>query len=426
MKQYDIIIIGSGMAGLYSAYKIKQYAPKTSFLILEQYKKEWVGGRASNEMFYGTRVVTGAGIGRLDKNPLLIHLMKQLKIKYKPYESIMDYSQTVQHPVDLVKIIKFLKKEYKNHPDSHNLTFGQFSKKFLGPELYEDFRISAGYTDYENADTKETLYNYGMDDNQTGWTALSIPWREMVLALCDKIGWEHFRFSQKVTKIEKISDSSSFSSSSKSHSCIFQIETEKREKYYAKRVILATTIASIQKLVPGANQKNSIYQQIHGQPFLRLYGKFDKNSALIMNEYVKHYTKVPGPLQKIIPMNAEKGVYMIAYSDNANALALKPYLENTEENRTIFSRLIENALGIPLNSLHLIAIKDFYWPIGTHYFEPLGKDSRFRNRDEFLKAIQHPEDGFLVVGEAVSRYQGWTEGALESVEAVVTKDWVGG
>jgi len=415
MKQYDIIIIGSGMAGLYSAYKIKQYAPKTRFLILEQYKKEWVGGRASNEMFYGTRVVTGAGIGRLDKNPLLIHLMKQLKIKYKPYESIMDYSQTVQHPVDLVKIIKFLKKEYKNHPDSQNLTFGEFSKKFLGPELYKDFRISAGYTDYENADTKETLYNYGMDDNQTGWTALSIPWKEMVLALGEKIGWEHFRFSQKVTKIEKIRDSS-----------FFQIETEKGEKYYTNRVILATTIQSIQRLVPGASDKNSIYQQIHGQPFLRLYGKFDKKSALIMNEYVKHYTKVPGPLQKIIPMNPEKGVYMIAYSDNANALALKPYLENTEENRAIFSRLLEKALGISLNSLHLIAIKDFYWPIGTHYFEPLGKDSRFRNRDEFLKAIQHPENGFLVVGEAVSRYQGWTEGALESVEAVVTKDWVGG
>ena len=49
---YDVIIIGSGMSGLYSAYKIKQYAPKTSFLILEQYKKEWVGGRTSNDMFY--------------------------------------------------------------------------------------------------------------------------------------------------------------------------------------------------------------------------------------------------------------------------------------------------------------------------------------------------------------------------------------
>jgi len=30
----------------------------------------------------------------------------------------------------------------------------------------------------------------------------------------------------------------------------------------------------------------------------------------------------------------------------------------------------------------------------------------------------------LVVGEAVSTYQGWVEGALESVEATVSKKWI--
>ena len=30
----------------------------------------------------------------------------------------------------------------------------------------------------------------------------------------------------------------------------------------------------------------------------------------------------------------------------------------------------------------------------------------------------------LVVGEVVSRYQGWTEGALESVKTVLNKHWV--
>ena len=35
MKEVDIIIVGSGIAGLYSAYKIKNYSPDTSFLILE-------------------------------------------------------------------------------------------------------------------------------------------------------------------------------------------------------------------------------------------------------------------------------------------------------------------------------------------------------------------------------------------------------
>jgi monoamine oxidase len=30
--------------------------------------------------------------------------------------------------------------------------------------------------------------------------------------------------------------------------------------------------------------------------------------------------------------------------------------------------------------------------------------------------------GMIVVGEMVSRHQGWVEGALESVDAVITRD----
>ena len=37
---------------------------------------------------------------------------------------------------------------------------------------------------------------------------------------------------------------------------------------------------------------------------------------------------------------------------------------------------------------------------------------------------QHPEKGVLVVGEAISINQGWTEGALDSVKAVLTKKWI--
>jgi len=97
-------------------------------------------------------------------------------------------------------------------------------------------------------------------------------------------------------------------------------------------------------------------------------------------------------------------------------------LENTEKNRELFCKLIEQSLGIQDGALQLSAIKDYYWPIGTHYYEPLKLN--YEDRDEFVYEAQHPEKGILVVGEAVSRYQGWTEGALESVKAVLTKDWV--
>jgi cation diffusion facilitator CzcD-associated flavoprotein CzcO len=35
-SNYDIIIIGGGISGLYSAYKILQMAPETKLLVLER------------------------------------------------------------------------------------------------------------------------------------------------------------------------------------------------------------------------------------------------------------------------------------------------------------------------------------------------------------------------------------------------------
>ena len=109
---YDIIIIGSGIAGLYSAFHIKKYNPNIRFLILEKYKKNWIGGRVNSENFYGVDIVTGAGVGRKDTNPLLIKLMKELDIKYKEFNANVNYSSTIKEPVDIIKILKYLKKIY--------------------------------------------------------------------------------------------------------------------------------------------------------------------------------------------------------------------------------------------------------------------------------------------------------------------------
>jgi len=409
-KYVDVIIIGSGIAGLYSAYKIKQIFSKTSFLVLEKYKKHWIGGRTNNDEFYSTQIVTGAGIGREDTNPLLIHLLKELNIPFKKTTSIMDYAKTIPRPINVIKVIQLLRKEYKkNKEEFRKLNFKQFATKILGEKLYKEFIVSTGYSDYEGADIYETLYNYGFDDTVGGWPMLFIPWKKLVSKLVSEIGSKNIKFSQDVIKIERKNEIP----------CLFNITTEQGSSYSCNKVILATTITSIQKLLP---QYSNIYNQIHGQTFLRLYGKFDKASAHILNQVIKNYTIVPGPLQKIIPMNSEKGIYMIAYSDNENAKELKPYLENNSKNREYLCRLIERTLGLSINSLYLIAIKEYYWPVGTHYYEPL-KD--FKTREEFVQKAQHPMANILVVGEVVTRYQGWVEGALESVESGLTKKWIG-
>jgi hypothetical protein len=406
-KYYDIIIIGSGMSGLYSAYNIKNTNPNISFLILEKYKKNWIGGRTSNDMFYGTEVVTGAGIGRKLKDKLLLKLLNNFKIHTNEYIISPKYSSVVNH-IDIKRVMNRLRKEYKKELHQ-GLTFKQFATKIIGDNEYKQFLISSGYTDYENEDAFETLYYYGMDDNACCWKAFQVPWQKMVLKLYNFIGNKHFKFSSKVIGIQKIQESP----------CRFLIYIENGTQYLCNKVIIASTIDTVRLLFP----KNIIYNDIEGQPFLRLYAKFTKSSIPILKEYIKGFTFLPGPLQRIIPMDPDNGVYMIAYNDNNNSLLLKNHLKNTKDNRELYELLLEKSLGILKNSINIIAIKDYYWPIGTHYYKPLNREL-YKSREDFIYKAQHPEKGILVVGEAVSHNHGWTEGALESVKAVLNKKWI--
>lgn len=412
-KYYDIVIIGGGIAGLYSAYTIKKMSPDTSFVLLERDRKEWIGGRIGNDTFYGAPVVVGAGIGRKKKDKLLIKLLKNLHVPTKEFDVQINYAQTIPNVVNVQKNINYLKCIYekKNQKNKTNLTFSQFAKKELGPEEYNSFIVSAGYTDYENEDAHDTLYNYGWEDNMAGWKGLSIPWKELVLKLCDAIGWDHIKYKTNVETVQRNKGSDRMT---------YEIYTNKLT-YLCSKVIIATNINGILKLVPGADQASSLYSQIHGQPFVRVYAKFPEKSAQIMKSYVPYQTIVPGPLHKIIPMSND--VYMIAYSDNDGALYLKGHLENTAKNRHFFEYLLELSLGIPENSISITSIKDFYWPIGTHYYGPLNRDE-FESRKDFIHEVQHPEPNMLVVGEVVSPDQGWTEGALESVHSVLNKKWI--
>jgi hypothetical protein len=423
LTYYDVIIIGTGLAGLYAANQIKRLASTKSILILEKNNKHAIGGRAGNDMFYGTELAIGAGVGRKHKDHNLIQLLKQFKGKVhtSEFEATREYITPFQ-PVDINKTMKLLRSKYNSNPTMYkSLRFKDFFIKVLNEDVYRQFVITSGYTDYERADTYETLYKYGMDDNtRGGWTAIHVPWRELVTTLYENIGKENFKFSSEVSKIVQTN----------MRPAAFQVFIRgSQQPLYSNKLVVATTISGVKKLLqtiaftdPLCNI--NMYEQIHAQPFLMVYAKFDKTSSELMKTRVKTFTVVSTQIQKLIPMNPDKGVYMIAYTDNVHATALKGRLENTRTNCNAFSKLVEEALGITGIGLYIISIKSYYWSEGTHYYDPLKPDKGFNSRSEFIRAVQNPCLGLAVVGEAVSRNQGWVEGALESVNAVITADWL--
>jgi len=388
---YDYIIIGAGIAGLYSAYKIKRKNPNSKILILEKNKS--IGGRAGTDIFYGTNVLSGAGVGRKTKDKKLLKLLKVLNIPIHFYTSKV-VSKGFKR-IDIIKIINQLKIIYKKNPV--NTTFKKFAISNIGIKKYNKFILSAGFSDYENEDISNTLYHYGMEDNVGNWKAFSVPWKKLTIKLCNIIGSKKIKTKQNVTNIFQKQN-------------YFLIKTKNNKVFKSKKIIIATTISTVRKLL-----KNKIYENIESQPFVRIYGKFNSKSTEIINKHLDTFTIVKGPLQKIIPINKEKGIYMIAYNDNKNSLLIQNRLKNNLQNRKYFSNLFKKALGIK-NPILMLGMKIYNWKEGTHYFKPL--ESKYKSFSNFINQAQNPIPNLYVVGEMLSQNQGWVEGALESVDKI--------
>jgi glycine/D-amino acid oxidase-like deaminating enzyme len=402
---YDTIIIGSGIAGLYAAYKLRK-AGNDSFLVLEKTTAEEKGGRMGTRSFHGVPVAIGAGVGRKRKDKRLAKLLNELGVKYTEGKHTSNYSPVFGTQCNVRDTFLALKKAFLAEQEKHTeKTFREFARPILGDKAYVHFVQCVGYADYENESAESTLLHYGFNDNYDHWTAMYIPWNDVLAKLLDSIGRPKIRYNQTVVEIVPGCQKTTMD----------PILVKTREKTYeCRNVVIATTVSTVRQLLP---KHAAVYKHIHAQPFMRIYGKFDAASAKIMRERIPTTVIVPGDLQKLIPIRPEKGVYMIAYADNAGAHSLLPYAANTAVNRSILAAKIEKALGFPSATLVLADTVSFYWKEGTHYYSP-GYNTISPNRETFIRMAQFPCPNVFVVGEMVAQNQGWVEGALESVDTI--------
>ena len=369
-----VAVIGSGISGLYCAYKLKNLGHQVD--IYEKNKE--IGGRVKVIKFDGIDVVAGAGIGRKRKDKLLYKLCKELNVTTTEYKTKFSYTFK---PYDILAIVEELK-EFIPFYDRSKYTFSQFAKNVLGIKAYNHFTKSVNGTDFEDADIIDTIYDYGFDDCVGGFKAFSIKWREMLDAF-SKICNIHLN-----TEIKEI---------------VFDKDKFKIKNKIYDKIFLAIPPKNIKKILK--TKTTDIYDSIICQTFARLYVK--------LNEPLKDYSGfivTEKPFQKIIEMNREKCIYMISYSDNKIA----DKWNATENKEEVVEKNIKKIFNqnVKVEKCELV-----YWKCGTHYFAPL--DKKYKNRKQFLKLAQNPYENIYCIGEAFSRNQGWCEGALESVEKIL-------
>jgi glycine/D-amino acid oxidase-like deaminating enzyme len=390
----DVCIIGGGIAGLYMAMRLRQHGIDN--IVVIESEKKILGGRVRTARFAGQRVVLGAGIGRAAKDHTLKRLMDRLdprKALYSPFQVQIQWAPTIQKKYPSPETIVVKKKGL-------HVPFGKLLREALGtPREYNNFMDASLYTNFEADDADDVIRDYGMDDNEGGWTGWRIDWKRLIDLLKERVGRNRLMMGRRVVGFKSLTSSSSS----------WIVETSSGGSIPCRVVVVATDIRTVRALLP--DHVRSLYGGIRGQSFVRVYATFDPAGSKIMASAVKTLTIVPRPLKKIVPIDPQKGLYMIAYSDNADADRVRRVMHK----KGVLSEMLQKALGLD-QKLRILRLRSHYWPVGTHAYLPLSP--KFSSRTEFIKKAQRPERGVYVVGELVSRQQGWTEGALRSVDSV--------
>jgi hypothetical protein len=312
----------------------------------------------------------------------------------------VQYDNKMQSVIKQTPIEPMLKTLEDNlHTITAPTSFKEYATKLLGAKKYKAFVRIVGYTDFEYTDAYYAVKHYGFDDvyNHESNQKFYIDWDVLLQRLIDFIGNENILVGSDVIRVDN--DTNTVIYRSKEQNMITVNVGEK--------IIVATTVSSLRRLLPDV----SAFQYVEGQPFMYVYAKLSKDSTL--QDYVQSYSVVHTPLQKVIPIDVNRNVFMISYVDNEMTQEIHAHAKRNDLD--YFKHQLQTSY--PKASIAISKIWKKYWKIGTHYFKPFFPQMKV---EEILHDLQHPYSNILVVGESVSHHQGWVEGALQSVLRVLS------
>jgi hypothetical protein len=403
----DIIIIGAGMAGLYTAYKTIQNYPNLKITILE--KNSRIGGRVytyNDSKFNNIE----AGAGRFSKkHKLLLKLIHELKLSHKIIPiSNNNHIVNINEPCNLQKsnTDKYLNKILSNITESDNylknITFKTYAKEKLDKEefqyLLEFFPYSSKLNHSNAYDAIYTIKNSFL--NKINYFILKGGLSQLTSKLYDILIKKGVTIlnNKQVDNIQYDQD-------------VFHIKCNNIKQIYKSNICICATTKDF---IESQNIFKSIKKYLNYIkliPLCRIYSKYNDN-------WFSEYPKIVfnDKLNRIIPIDQKNNVIMISYTD-----AEKATFWNQNYKKSIYNvnkklkEYIDKSLCIELPNPN--STKVFFWNIGVAVFKP------GFNSENMLPKIIHPDNSLplFVCGENFSHNISWIEGALDTSEIVLQK-----
>jgi hypothetical protein len=386
LNEYDYIIIGGGIAGLYANYKLAN--KNLNGLLFE--KEDYFGGRIKETLFHGSIINLGAGIIPINSY-LVINLVNKLKLKTVKFSGFVN--SLLNYDFDMNKAINNIIQKYKENKNNiSNLNTIKFLQKYFDKLFIKQFIENCEYHDFLYSDISYFIKYYDIRDMTHDKRIMyGIVWKDLI----NKLLLNNCSKNKNITKIEKYNKN-------------YKVYCNNHH-YITKKVILATTLYPTDKLLKNIiNFKYSDY--LGSVPFtiIYTYHKDGYNNASTNN--LSNYNLVPNELQKILKITNK--ILMISYSDDKDALFWKKIINLSKSNqiKLIKSKLNEININIEIDDIYIQ-----FWAEGVHYYKPFNNNIQSISFNSLLKKLGNPTSGIKVVGEMVSKKHGWVEGAIESV-----------
>ena len=402
---YDIVIVGGGISGLYTLYKLQQLQPDKKMVLLE--KNSYYGGRiyTVKDKVNDEEYTFPAGAARFNKNhERVIKLLKEFKLldfrKDKPFSSDIDFIDTKKQFTMKFKnkngyeyIDKVLKmSKTVGIEDLKKITFQELTYKILPEDEAEFIMYASGYTGQlknMNAYDAVNLFSKGIRTDLPYWSGkYDILVEKMVSHLKNNGG--KLLLNSNVEKVEEKKD-------------VYEIYFNLK-KVLTKKIIFCLP----QPALLGINYLKPIHcllkESITCKPLCRTYAIFKKEDIWFKDINKKIVSN--NQLRYIIPMDYEKGLIMISYTDDVYTNYWKKMQDNQSKLKTEIIKLVKETFKLNINAPEKVYVCN--WDCGVGYW------NRNVDSEKMSAFILNPMPNIYICGENYSNNQSWVEGALET------------
>ena len=307
--EYDICIIGAGIAGLYCARELQRKMPQTKICILEKYKN--IGGRAYtfHTTVNGLKVSWEAGAGRIHKSHhQVLALLKEYGIDTIPIGDEIDWRSIktpgLREPIDFLRLFENLGISQLSDETLESMTLKQIFQKTMGEKKTKDLMDRYEYrSELDTLKASNALYSLNHElGNHGGFCVIKGGFSSLIEKMKADIPNVDILVEHEVTDILRAET--------------YEISVKSKRKIHAQKVIVAIPRDALAKIP--CFRGLPILEQVKMRPLVRMYAVFPlENGKAWFAGLTKFVCDLP--IRYVLPMDPTKGTIMISYTDGPEA-----------------------------------------------------------------------------------------------------------